>query len=396
MLGAKNDVVNDESEWVEISSVPATFHEAVQTGDPAKIRAVAGYKTWLDHRNSQGGTALHDAANKGDASLVKFLLEEKADTEVPSRDHGMMPLHHAALGGHAHIINLLTEAKADVAAKDDRGNTPLHVARKREAIHALSQAGAPLEARNKDDCTPLQEVVIHPSAASLEAIRSFTEVGADLEAKRCIKEGRFKLCVDLHIDTQYVLNNHSALHRVVLKNDIDAAKELIAAKANLEATDDSHCTALHLSAYFGYNLMVRLLVEANANLNARNNLGCTPLQMAAVSKHVDVAETLLAAKADVHTQTSLGETAFDLACQKSNNEKMWQLLRSKMDEKKSKVTPAASTTVTPASSFFAAASPAAMPINNPAGQINTDRTAVGPNVDSMGFKDAAPTQVFNI
>ena len=86
-----------------------------------------------------------DAAQRGDATTVKQLLDKRADVNVAQGD-GMTALHWAALHGDLAMTNLLLAAKANVKAVTRIGAyTPLHIASKdgnAAVVHALLKAGA--------------------------------------------------------------------------------------------------------------------------------------------------------------------------------------------------------------------------------------------------------------
>ena len=72
-------------------------------------------------------TALHMAANKGDALSITTLLGASADVHIVNSD-GNTALHLAAVHGHASAISFLVEARADLQATDKMGETPLKLA----------------------------------------------------------------------------------------------------------------------------------------------------------------------------------------------------------------------------------------------------------------------------
>ncbi|XP_047100960.1 ankyrin-3-like [Schistocerca piceifrons] len=76
-----------------------------------------------------GFTALHFAAERGDAAVVRLLLSAASDPS--GRDQwGWTPLHWAAQNGHAEAAAALLQAGADRGARaDDDGSTPLDMAR---------------------------------------------------------------------------------------------------------------------------------------------------------------------------------------------------------------------------------------------------------------------------
>ena len=89
-------------------------------------------------------TALHRAADRGDADFVRLLLESGAKPSVAAAN-GFTALHFAARTNSQACVKLLVEAGADADARDTNGRTPLHIAAKydaTEAASALLSAGA--------------------------------------------------------------------------------------------------------------------------------------------------------------------------------------------------------------------------------------------------------------
>ena len=91
-------------------------------------------------------TPLHLAGKSGSAPLAKALLKAGADVNARSTNSGVTALHMAASAGSAEIVNVLIDAKADVNAKEaEAGQTPLIFAaglNRVEAIKALLARGA--------------------------------------------------------------------------------------------------------------------------------------------------------------------------------------------------------------------------------------------------------------
>ena len=77
---------------------------------------------------------------------------------------------------------MLLEAGADLAARNERGTTPLHDAAFRgnaETVTVLLEAGADLEARNESGTTPLHMAALGGNA---ETVTALLEAGADPKA----------------------------------------------------------------------------------------------------------------------------------------------------------------------------------------------------------------------
>ena len=119
----------------------------------------------------------------------------------PPRERGAA-LILAAAHGHSHVVARLLGADADPAALDERGFTAMHWAAHHghaEVVRQLIAAGAPLEARNPYDGTPLDQTLwasIHAGLAPDEAAavaKLLLDSAARLDAgwRRPLEEGRF-------------------------------------------------------------------------------------------------------------------------------------------------------------------------------------------------------------
>ena len=91
-------------------------------------------------------TPLHLAAKAGNAAVTKVLIKGGADVNAKSNPSGSMPMHLAALSGSADVINLLADAKADVNPREaEWEQTPLIFAasaNRAQAVTALIKRGA--------------------------------------------------------------------------------------------------------------------------------------------------------------------------------------------------------------------------------------------------------------
>ena len=102
------------------------------------------------------------------------------------------------------------------------------------------------------------------------------------------------------------------IHTAVVKNDIDAVKKYIAAKADLNIKESyGGSTPLISAALFGRTEIAALLIDAGANLNIQNNDGSTALITAAFFCRPEIVKMLLAKKADKTIRNKYGQTAYE-------------------------------------------------------------------------------------
>ncbi|KAI5820271.1 ankyrin repeat protein [Pyronema omphalodes] len=122
--------------------------------------------------NGADQPALHLAVMVGVVPIVKLFLEHGADTNASlcPLNRGRSTLHSvfAARKPHrrtAELARLLISRGALINAKDEEGNTPLHLAVRQpynentgEGVEVLLKYGARVDVRNKDGATPMDFV----------------------------------------------------------------------------------------------------------------------------------------------------------------------------------------------------------------------------------------------
>ena len=102
-------------------------------------------------------TPLHEASRRGNATIVRLLLDANADVDAASENG--TPLHEACGRGNARIVRLLLAANVNVNATDGNGWTCLHRAcqtgRSGRVIQLLLGAGADPNATDNMGLTAL-------------------------------------------------------------------------------------------------------------------------------------------------------------------------------------------------------------------------------------------------
>jgi ankyrin repeat protein len=107
----------------------------------------------------------------------------------------------------------------------------------------------------------------------------------------------------------------TALHWAAYRDDLEMAKLLLAAGANVQSvTREGGITALLMACQNGSAAMIEALLRAGADSNAVKSNGTTPLMMAAASGSVDAVKALLDHGANLNTKESAhGQTALMFA-----------------------------------------------------------------------------------
>ena len=154
--------------------------DAAMRGDGAAVRALVDAGADVNAPQGDGMTALHWAAELGDAETVTVLIDADANLEAVTRLGAFTPLHVAAEVGQAATVKLLLEAGANPRAVSTLGGeVPLHYAAQAgsvEAIEALLGRGADPNGRSATGQTPL---IFAAERNRPEAITALIRAGAD-------------------------------------------------------------------------------------------------------------------------------------------------------------------------------------------------------------------------
>ncbi|CAK9069313.1 unnamed protein product [Durusdinium trenchii] len=121
------------------------------------LKKTTSWRRWPCFVQHLGRSALHRAAQQGDAAQVQRLIEAGADVELEDQTGRQRPLHYAAERGHMAVLERLLAAKATVEAEDGDGETPFDVAKERgkeKVMGVLRPARVVLMGRKGVSCDP--------------------------------------------------------------------------------------------------------------------------------------------------------------------------------------------------------------------------------------------------
>ena len=271
--------------------------------------------------HGQAGTpALVDAVRHQDHEAVRDLLAERVDVNAPQPD-GATALHWAIHWEHLEISDLLIGAGADVNVANDLGVTPLVMAcssGNAELAGRLLMAGADPNATLASGETALMAAA---RAGTLQAVDDLLEGGADVNATETTR-GQSALM-------WAVANRHPEVTRALLEHGADvharsSTSTLVFSMGgsrsagsasggiSLEEVEQGGSTPLLFAARSGDLESARLLVAAGADVHDTTADGNTALVIAAHSGHGSLAAFLLDEGADANA-APLGYTALHAA-----------------------------------------------------------------------------------
>ncbi len=107
--------------------------------------------------------SIQDAARTGNLEAIQQHIKATSNLNEKAPDSGGSPLHTAAVFGHLEAVQALVQAGADVNARNNDGATPLLVAAffcRTEIVQHLLAHGADKQAKDKAGTTALNSVSV--------------------------------------------------------------------------------------------------------------------------------------------------------------------------------------------------------------------------------------------
>jgi|APGre2960657505_1045072.scaffolds.fasta_scaffold16107_3 hypothetical protein len=107
--------------------------------------------------------SIQDAARTGNLEAIQQHIKATSNLNEKAPDSGGSPLHTAAVFGHLEAVQALVQAGADVNARNNDGATPLLVAAffcRTEIVQHLLAHGADKQAKDKAGKTALDSVSV--------------------------------------------------------------------------------------------------------------------------------------------------------------------------------------------------------------------------------------------
>ena len=299
-------------------------------------------------------TPLINAASHGRKEIVEFLISRKA--LISAKDiNGNSPIHVSVRSGHYKIAELLIRKGANINVKNIYGETPVHavlsrgmegtllmgadldlntekINRRITFLELLINKGADINIEDSFGRTPLDIAIFEGSEEMTELLRKkgggegnpdymamaqknsiinpfLKNLNTQDQKDTLIKPSIWTAAEDGNIE---VIKKHieaganieskcegcggTSLDHAVRNGFIEAAKFLISAGADVNATDSKGMTPLHKSILEGYSEMATMLMDEGADPNASFTTDLTPLDITAMVFEDDSSEIKLVTK----------------------------------------------------------------------------------------------------
>jgi ankyrin repeat protein len=281
------------------SAATSDVADAAMRGDRAAVRAALARKADVNAPQADGTTALHWAAEQDDVEMADVLIRAGARVALRTRE-GMTSLQLAAINGSAAMIDRLLKAGADPnAALTPAGDTALMMAGRTGttgAIRVLAEAGANVNAKESWGGTTALHWAV--SEGHADAAKALIAAGADVNARSNYVapangrgfEGRTPLPSSAEAKTvEFASGWLTPLMIAAREGDVELARVLVAAGADVNASAGDGKTALAMAIFNGNYDLGSYLVEQKADVNKADAQRFTPLFWAIDRRNMETA-----------------------------------------------------------------------------------------------------------
>lgn len=284
--------------------------DAVKDGNVKTVQALVRERVDVNAPAADGATALHWAAHRDNLTTADLLIRAGARPNV-ANDLGVTPLHLACTNRSAAMVKRLLTAGANPNVALPRGETILMECSRTgnaEAVAALLRVGARVnETEVVNQQTALMWAVAqqHP-----KVVQALLEGGADIRARsrtypQIVETGNRGGSNDV---STVLRGGSTPLLFAARVGDVESAKLLIAAGADVNEAQPDGVSALVAAAHSGHTALGALLLDKGADPNAAE-AGYTPLHAAIDRSDLELVKQLLSHGANPDIRLAKGTPA---------------------------------------------------------------------------------------
>ncbi|HTW64217.1 MAG TPA: ankyrin repeat domain-containing protein [Bryobacteraceae bacterium] len=252
--------------------------DAAQQQDDQAVTSLLKLHADANAAQPDGTTALHWAARWNDVAMADALIRAGANVKAKNR-FGATPLFLACTNGGAAMIEALLKGGEDAnAVVSEAGDTALMLAArtgKPDALMALLEHGADPNKTNLEGQTALMWAASEKNSA---AVKTLIDHGADVNAQthKLPPPSPFQLI----FSAPFPAGGMTALIYAARQNDLESAKILLAARANVNEDAADGSSPLLVAVINEHYALAKFLLEHGADPNAADAQGRAPLYAA--------------------------------------------------------------------------------------------------------------------
>ncbi len=274
--------------------------DAAHNGDLTALRSLIQKRADVNAAEPDGSTGLHWASYRGDLEMAEVLLRAGANVNAAT-DLGVTPLWLASETGNRTMVTRLLEAGANPNLALLAGETPLMVAARSgyvEICELLLNKGADINSHGSRGQTALMWAASqkHPDVVAVLLAHH-----ADLGLRSDVWSEVMAVPPHGYLPYNRAIphGGETALLFAARVGDLDSAKLLVGAGANVNDADAWGVSATVLAAHSGFRELAAFLLDKGADPNAAQ-AGFTALHEAIMRRDEEMVRMLVDHGADVN------------------------------------------------------------------------------------------------
>nr|CCA16911.1 conserved hypothetical protein [Albugo laibachii Nc14] len=269
----------------------------------------------VNRRTNHQITPLYLATEMDRNDMVEFLLEHRADPDVPI-GLGATALAVAARNSNRSMVLRFLHTKP--ALKQIIGNNDYQRTQYIQALFLACERGHASIVADILNMTGLNVEVLLDGKVSLLYLAC--QMGHDSVVSELLQRGA-------NLNSKRPKKGVSCLYIAAQEGNSHVVECLTRYNVDIHAKMDDFSTALHIATRMGHFPVVRILLREGADINEQTCSGLAPLYIAAEEGHEKLVSLFIMLGAVLDKQTIHGTTALFKACQKGHTVIVESLLR---------------------------------------------------------------------
>ncbi|CAL1139391.1 unnamed protein product [Cladocopium goreaui] len=221
---------------------------------------------------------------EGEAVLLDFKADNVPKTLREAADAECRELHHAAKHGLQDVLRALLEGQADLEAKDEHGQTSLHLAVTAlhgEVVKVLLDYQANLKATDHQGRTALHLAADKPQDGDKFQLKHSQHSYSSLVSVTTMVARNW-------LSQRVSIGGQNSLEIIDGTAHLDVARLLLDHKAEVDAADNFGRTACHIAAENEDSQVLALLLEHGADVTLQDHDGLSPVDVCLQGRSFDI------------------------------------------------------------------------------------------------------------
>lgn len=270
---------------------------------------------------------IFQAVREHQTETIKILLKDNPNLVNKRDDKGNTPLHIAAMNNKKNMCQILLKYDSRVSAQNSNGQSPLHYACEYghlELVDYLISKNADLNVKNYSGQTPMHLAVMNGHHGIIQTLlkngANPDEVDGDSQSAIMLALMLSnKRVVNILLEHDADINDQGLLHICVNNNNLSMCKTLLQNGIDPNEKDRLNRTALHIASEKGLNYICDHLIFKGCCVDTVDSKGLTALHYATQNGQRKICEILLSKGADIGFKDSHHWTPLHIAVQKGDH-----------------------------------------------------------------------------